>query len=520
MPENDTKVNFLKEPLNKLVIKLIFFIAVLFVVCHYTQGYAIGAVALISIYCALTDKTGIALFGFVVTTLITLTNPVIIPKGPYYAAITRISMLAISGALVLGSVKRSGSEQIPLQYFAAYLVVALISSSQGYFPLISYFKILNFAAFGVGLYIGSRNINLCPDQILFTRASLLAISFVIIVGSLLSLPFPGIAYYTSFRSAVNTEGYEYVGEYLYDDTVSNLFTGITVHSQFLGPALAVLCGWIICDTLFVERRIRLLHFLLVLPTPLMIAMTRARVGLLTFCALIPMIVFYCLPRIKLPEVERRKFNSILVAFTFLLVGFAIVLQIRNNTIENLIRKTQEATEDDRTLFEAFSESRMKLIEVSLNDFHKNPLWGTGFQVSEDHPIQYQNGEISIFSAAIEKGILPLMVLGETGIVGSIVFVVSLSLFYYICRQKNYIATITLFTAFLVSNMAEATFFSPGGGGGFEWFYTAVGGFLIDMSLKNAGYVPVKKKKRQEKKVEIVKVGALALNPNRRTRVKI
>ena len=40
----------------------------------------------------------------------------------------------------------------------------------------------------------------------------------------------------------------------------------------------------------------------------------------------------------------------------------------------------------------------------------------------------------------------------------------------------------MFTVFLVSNMGEATFFSPGGGGGIGWMICVVGGFTLDTLL--------------------------------------
>ena len=43
-------------------------------------------------------------------------------------------------------------------------------------------------------------------------------------------------------------------------------------------------------------------------------------------------------------------------------------------------------------------------------------------------------------------------------------------------------TITLFTVFLVSNMGEATLFSPGGIGEILWMMGVVGGFTIDTYL--------------------------------------
>ena len=174
-------------------------------------------------------------------------------------------------------------------------------------------------------------------------------------------------------------------------------------------------------------------------------------------------------------------------------------------MSRLIRKSNDLEGDQRTLAEAFTGSRQGKIQECLRDFHLNPLWGMGFQVIPEHVEMFRTGQISIFSASIEKGILPLMVLGETGIIGAIAFLFFLYMFFSDASRKGYIATITLFCALLTSNMAEATFFSPGGGGGVFWMLTVGGGFIVDMSLKTANE-------------ESALLGAAPVNPSRRTRL--
>jgi hypothetical protein len=138
------------------------------------------------------------------------------------------------------------------------------------------------------------------------------------------------------------------------------------------------------------------------------------------------------------------------------------------------------------------------------------MWGMGFQVIADHPRLYQQGKISLFSAPIEKGILPIMVLGETGIIGTAAFLLFLFMFYHDASRKGYTATLTLFSILLGTNFAEATFFSPGGAGGVFWMFTVCGGFLIDMSLKVSN---------AELPADTAK-GAPPLNPFRRTRIPL
>ena len=91
----------------------------------------------------------------------------------------------------------------------------------------------------------------------------------------------------------------------------------------------------------------------------------------------------------------------------------------------------------------------------------------------------------VISAPIEKGVLPLMILGETGIVGGFVFIVFLIVFYNTCSKKKYAVTATLFTVFMALNLGESIFFSTSGAGGILWVMSMVGGFTIDMMLKSS-----------------------------------
>ena len=73
----------------------------------------------------------------------------------------------------------------------------------------------------------------------------------------------------------------------------------------------------------------------------------------------------------------------------------------------------------------------------------------------------------------------MMVLGETGIVGLAVFVFVMFSFYSKCARKHYYCTLILMSVLLATNLAEATFFSPGGVGGPMWMMGIGGGFVSD-----------------------------------------
>jgi hypothetical protein len=59
-----------------------------------------------------------------------------------------------------------------------------------------------------------------------------------------------------------------------------------------------------------------------------------------------------------------------------------------------------------------------------------------------------------------------------------------------CGARRFLASSTCFIVLLATNMAEATFFSPGGGGGVFWMICVGGGFVIDMMARVRSFVPM------------------------------
>ena len=71
----------------------------------------------------------------------------------------------------------------------------------------------------------------------------------------------------------------------------------------------------------------------------------------------------------------------------------------------------------------------------------------------------------MLSSPIEKGVLPIMVLGETGIVGEIFFIDFLISFFGAGSRRRLYMSVAMMSVLLVTNLGEATFFAPGGVGG-------------------------------------------------------
>jgi O-Antigen ligase len=125
---------------------------------------------------------------------------------------------------------------------------------------------------------------------------------------------------------------------------------------------------------------------------------------------------------------------------------------------------------------AFEESRGFIIAQALINIEKNPLFGIGFgvAVSDTHEFKVDlNSTTGLpVSAATEKANLPLAVLEETGIIGTIFFALFFSsLLKRISNASNLPVALCALTA-ICTNISEMTFFSMGGLGLYTWILIA------------------------------------------------
>lgn len=472
------------DPFYKLVAKILgLFVATVFF-CRFTWGYGLVVIPVAVLYFALTAKTGALIMTSMFLPLLVVINPILMPRTAVFAQIARLSAIFVQLILIFsGAARGGGNRQLPLGGLLPYLIVAFISSTIGYFPLISYLKIINFLIFLLSIYIGTRNMDYDPSDMRIVRAGLLAFSILMIHGSLLTLPFPSIAYYTSLKKAVGEYGSAYV-DYMYSGSEEGkmLFSGISLHSQFLGPALAVLGAWVLLDLFFIERGMSKLHVALLAPLPVMLYMTRSRIGLFTMVVAFSTMLFYCFPRMRIAPRLKTMAISLLTIIIVVILAVGVIAEVNGGYVSKWVRKTDDVKQDDRAMTAAITDSRQGAINLCMRDFQRNRFLGMGFQVVEGQRQLYDEGKINLFSAPIEKGVLPIMILGETGILGEFFFAIFLLLFFSGCAMRGYFASSTMFAVFLATNMAEATFFSPSGGGGFEWMVCVIGGFVIDLSI--------------------------------------
>ena len=475
------------NPYYKAIKKYLLFFCFIAACGRFIHESTLIAFSIYGVFCAARGKSGMAIACFIFMPFAIMMNPDLISCTGMLVLFAKISSLIMMLGVVLLAAKRRGRNRLPIVGLFMYLVVAIVSSIDGWFPTISFLKIAQFALFLCALYCTAIAMQDSYDTLLDVRGVMMALSIITIIGSLLVLPFPDLAYAMMIKKAASY-GIYITGDSILSSGDMTLFNGVCYHSQALAPIAAILASWVFCDMLFVERRVSGLHIVLLGLSPLILYLTRSRTAIVALIALLIVIQFYA---IRFTAIPTRLKNRVRVISTLLVVGAvstAAILESTNGTISKWIRKTDEIGMDDRGTMDAVMESRMGLVERNMYDFSLKPVLGKGFQVMPEHPQWYREGRISLLSAPIEKGVLPTMILGETGIIGAIVFALFLLHFIVSCSRRHYMSLLSLFAVLIASNMGEASFFSPSGQGGVMWVVVAIGGFCCDIITINGQYM--------------------------------
>lgn len=471
----------LKNKFNRDVLKALVTICVILGLCKVTLGVAAALVAVMGVFFALMRKPGYLAACYVMFPVFTIINRAVVGLSPVLLMTARLGNLVMIAAMILTGAGFSGRarERLPIAWLFAYCVVACLSSFDGWMPFISYMKIAQFVLFLMGLLFVTRIMQQSDKGLYQLRCVFMAISIIFLVGSLLSRLVPSVGFSMQLGSMANY-GLETTGEELLKGEGLVMFNGMTWHSQMLAPVVAIMAAWVLCDMLLVERRFTFLHTALLVAAPALLYMSRSRGGLLEIASVVGTAVLVCVPRARLARAVKSRLTQMLLLGIALLVLAAVVGQIRSQAISRWLRKTEDVRGDTRSLKDAFTGSRQALIEYNLNDFKLNPMFGKGFQVMRGMEQAYRVGIITWYSAAVEKGVTPYVILGETGIFGAGIFLAFLLSFYSTCIKRRYLALLTMFTCVLVANLADSTLFSPGGLGGFQWIAACIGGFGIDL----------------------------------------
>ena len=474
------------ESIYKLAFKQFVIFCLWVVLARFSKGFILPVMTLLGVSWAFQGKFGKALSMYaMLMTMVPLNPSILPPSGIMHSLGLRFGPLLIGLTLAVRGGLGSSRQALPLGMMLLYLLVAVFSSFDGWCPIVSYLKLINFLIFFLGIWLGTKGLQEDPEGEAVLRATLLALCTFLIAGSAALVPFPGVSTLNSLSMISEIDDValrnEIISEII-DTGGMTLFCGVLNQSQALSPLLTCAFAWVLGDLLFVEDKFRWQHVgLLVLAMPLLY-LTRSRTALLGVAVSLTIVYFYLPGRLALDGRMKRRLGSVLFLGVVALAIAVIVAEVESNAISRWLRKTDDVKTDQRSLSEAFTGSRQGLIEMCMDDFRQSPVIGMGFQVAEYTKEYSGRNKGLILTSPIEKGVIPIMILGETGIVGAGVFIMFLMSFYFGCVNRRLFLTIMMMAVLLSLNMGEATFFSPGGVGGPEWIFCIVGGYTLDLML--------------------------------------
>lgn len=250
----------------------------------------------------------------------------------------------------------------------------------------------------------------------------------------------------------------------YRDTGTS-FQGIINHPLAFAPSMALLGAFVLGQLLEQKKPSWKLIFSLSFIF-LLVFMSESRTsGIALFLASLICIGFiFLISRHNLESYSPAIKSKRLFSIGLILIFFFVIDSFYFNLVDYFITKSNQA--DVSGLIDAFLTSRSVLYEPMIANIIENPFTGIGFGIASD-PQSMAITNDPIFGlpiqAPIEKGVTPLMVLEEVGLIGFLLFI--LWVFLLIIRSiSNGIAAFLVLITLLLINVGESVLFSPGGAG--------------------------------------------------------
>ena len=457
-------INIQSEYSLKLVIRLMVILLAV-VLALRVSPYAIYLVSVFVVLTAFQNRVERTFFALILLISLSIMNPLFFEKGFHFYLASRVTLLVMA---VVMSIKagfvRSAWFLSPFMWLFTYMGYMMLTSLVGWSPIISEMKAFLFLAFMLALIQSLSSVVQSGMDARGIRAAMLVVASFFILGSVASIPFPSIGRSMVILRAIGYDQAINVSE------LSGLFNGVTWHSQTLGPTVAMLNAFVLSDYLCGFKKKNTLYRTLLLSVPVLVYMSSSRTAFFAYVISILSTVFFFMGERRVADSKR---SQILTNVIFAVLAALLFLVFRPHGLERLeafLRKTQEVENMDRgdSLKDSLLKSRMGLVEQGMENFRDSPMIGNGFQVSKEMEAYDMSETGLLLSAPIEKGVLPVMVLEEGGIIGFLLFGAFILDLYVKYKRLRFTCFLSTFTVFLGLNSGEASFFSTSGGGGILW----------------------------------------------------
>lgn len=454
---------------KKFFVKCLIGLVAMVALMKVTGGAGFAVMLPLLLWASFQNKPEILLFLLVMTISMLIGNSNLMPKGAVFGYAQRASMILLALVMVTQIAGRRNSLQTkPFLWLIPYLLWMVISSTVGWCPFISYLKLFLFSMIFFAYY-GIANVVATSRRNDFAklRSAFLALATFFIFGSMALLPFPGIAQLSN----------EIVQEILRSGgKLPSLFTGMTFHSQALGPVCAMLGVALFADLVFGIKRPDKLYVALLLCVPVLIWKTSSRTALGSFVIGLLFCLYLAFGTRLLSSVWRQKVVSTMMGFfVCAMVAVLVIPSARNRVAEFLLKYNTRDTKLSHVRTDDVLRTRQGKWEEGIFYFKQSPIVGNGFQVSQG--MRHLKPSLNVLSAPVEKSIWVSAILEEGGVVGFILFsIFSVIVFFALKRRRAYIG-LSLYVVMLLTNLGEFTIFSMSGVGGFSWALVFIGVML-------------------------------------------
>ena len=482
----------------KTIVKYMAIILVTMVIGKVTGGIAIAVGVPILVLAAIArDKPVELLFWTAFMLFFSMANRNIFANNGIVILTTRVTLVLMAGILSMNlfSKNRKVARLVsPFWGILAYIAWEFAASAQGWQPMVSFLKLILFIVIFLALICCTNRVNRSSRMnAKLLRSAFLGFICVMIFGSVL-LRRSGLA---------QLQGEDTLKAVLSGETVS-LFTGMTCHSQVLGPFAALIGVFLFADLVFSIKKFDKLYVALLLCCPVLVYWTSSRTGMGTFMAGCGLVMFFAFRAKGLGNAWKQRLTSLAILGTVVAgLGVIAVPQVREGVMRYVVKYGGGKTK--RITTEEVLASRQSKFDSMFAHIKEKPLQGHGFQVSEEMLYQKRTGIIEYLSAPVEKGTWVVAIIEEGGAIGMILFTGwAIYLLFALAKYHAYMGASVMFT-FLVANMGEFSIFSMSYIGGFFWALAFVAICYDVQRMKTAGMqvfrVPIELIKAEEEEME-------------------
>ena len=253
------------------------------------------------------------------------------------------------------------------------------------------------------------------------------------------------------------------------------FNGILSHPNVLGACFAVALSYVVTHVI-TARRLRFRDSLIIGLALVEMYRSESRGGLLSFVLAVAVWGGFVL--LGNDRRSARAGGRLLLLAVVALPILLLFSQRAQSSAAAFISKFGRS--EQTSLVRAFQDSRGGAIRFHLQMLNREPYFGHGFQVVDARSgsltdIEYDplTGKIPI-SASVENGFIYSSLLAELGYLGVwLGYAIPIVLLVICLKHRQHPATVVIY-AVLLTNVTEATLFSPSGIGAWNWQFLSLG----------------------------------------------